>query len=370
MSRDTMNTIIPFLDLSVADREERAAILAAVGRVLDHGRIILGPEVEQLEAELARHAGRVHGIGVGCGTDALYLAFRALGLGPGDEVITPALVWLATANAIASVGARPVFADIGADFNLDPDSVEACISPRTRAILAVHASGRMCDMARLEAIAARHGIPLVEDASQAFGAQRDGRRAGGCGAITAMSLNPMKLLAACGEAGMVLTDDPVLAQSVARLRHHGMVDKEVCGEVGLNMRLDTMQAAILLARLPGIEARIARRRQIAARYSAQLADLVAVPADPAQERHVFFVYTVLTERRDDLAAHLAGRGIEARVRDRILVPCQPAHGAAPPANWPMAEHLAGRMLSLPMQERMPDEDVDTVASAVRAFFHG
>lgn len=359
---------VPFLDLAVRDQAERADILSAVGRVLDHGRIIFGPEVGELERSFEKLTGRQHAVGCGSGTDALYLAFRALGIGQGDEVITPALIWLATANAIANVGATPVFADIDNAFNIDPASVARLVTPRTKAVLAVHAMGKICDISRLQELAKNKGLLLIEDASQAFGASYEGRTAGSFGDVSCLSLNPMKLFGACGEAGMTLTNDKSVADHILRLRHHGMVDKEHSLEPAFNMRLDTLQAAILLARLPRLEGTINRRRELAKRYSAALSGLVETPKESESGRDVYFVYTIRTPERDRLEAHLLADGVEARVRDRVLVPHQ-AHFSRPAAEpWPNAERLASLMISLPMHEHMSDNEQDIVINSVRQYF--
>ncbi len=216
---------VAFLDLRVLDDDERAELMAAVETVFRHGRMLLGPEVQELEQRVAQRCGREYGIGVSSGTDALYLALRSLDIGPGAEVITTSLSWIATTNAIALTGATPVFADIRSDLNIDPASVQRLVTERTRAILPVHYTGKVCDMAALQQIADTHGLFIVEDASQAFDATWHGRRAGGFGVLGCISMNPMKVLAACGEAGMIVTDRADLRDRLESLRYNGTINK-------------------------------------------------------------------------------------------------------------------------------------------------
>ena len=235
-----MKGAIRFLDLRVTDAAEKAELLAACENVLDHGRIVLGPEVEEFERAVAKRIGKRHAIGVGSGSDAAYLGLRALGIGPGDEVITGSLSWVATANGIALTGATPVFADIGDDLNVDPASVRRLISSDTRAVLAVHYTGRPCEMVELMKICRQHRLLLVEDAAQAFGARYQGRPVGSFGDAACFSMNPMKVLASLGEAGIVATDGDDVADKVRSLRYNGTINREECVQPSINGRLDTL----------------------------------------------------------------------------------------------------------------------------------
>jgi dTDP-4-amino-4,6-dideoxygalactose transaminase len=359
---------IRYMNLAVTDPDERRALIEAVDAVLGHGQILLGPEAERFEARVAAHCGRKYAVGVGSGTDALILGLHALGVGPGDEVVTTALSYVANANAPALLGAVPVYADITEDLTLDPDSVAACITAKTKAIVAVDFTGRMADLPAIEALGRRHGIPVVEDASQSFGARLAGRPAGGFGDMACVSFNPMKLLAACGEAGVVLTDDANVRDMIRAFRHNGLVNKEECRWVSHNARLDTIQAAILLARLDRLDAVLARRAAIARRYNAALSALVRVPRlDDGQER-VFYTYQVLAEDRDGLSAFLAARGIENKVHFRYLLPDHPAHAAGARGHYPRARELGRRNLSLPCHEKLTDDEVERVIKAVREFY--
>ena len=231
---------VPFLDLRVSDETERKGLLAAIETVLLHGRIVLGPEVETLEKRVAGECDRAFAVGVNSGTDALILALRSLNLNPGDEVITTPLSFIATANAIRLNGLVPVFADIGNDLNLDPSSIPSLISPRTKSILVVHWAGKLCRMDAIKSIAEQHKLVVVEDASQAYGAQMGMEKAGHFGHIGCFSMNSMKLFASLGEAGMVVTDDMELYQRLIALRYNGLVNREECHYVSHNGRLDTL----------------------------------------------------------------------------------------------------------------------------------
>jgi dTDP-4-amino-4,6-dideoxygalactose transaminase len=360
---------IPFCDLRVTDPEMLQRLLARVSTVLSHGRLLLGPEVEQLEAAVATYCEKRFCVGVGSGTDAIYVGLKALGIGPGDEVIVPALSWIATANGVRMTGATPVFADIKEDLNIDPDSVLSLISPRTRAVMPVHYTGLLCEIEKLRELCKPRGITLVEDASQSFGATRHGARAGSFGDMACISMNPMKVFAACGEAGVVLTDDPTIVDKLKALRYNGMINRELCNEPGLNCRIDTLQAAILLERLPLVDGIIERRREIAALYRSLIKAPVVHPLEPKGDRHAFYVYTVSAPRRKELSDHLERYNIEAKVRDPILMPDQPAYRVGVQGTFPRAQRLVGELISLPCFEGLSDLQVRRVCEVVNDFYH-
>ena len=363
---------VRFRDLSVTDPAQKARLLEAVDIVLTHGQLLLGPEVDRFEQAIAQRCGTKHCVGVASGTDALYVALRALKLGPGDEVITTPLSWIATLNAIHLCGCHPVFVDITDDFNIDVDRIEEKISPRTKAIVPVHFTGRMCDMPKLVAVAQKHGLLVIEDAAQAFGAHLDGQFAASFGDVSAFSFNPMKVLAGYGEAGAVLTNDPAVYERLLALRYLGTVNREVCHDPCLNAKIDTLQAAMMLVSLEYVDANIARRIAIAETYTERLHDVVQCPPRPQSERsrNVFFDFTIIAEDRDELRAFLDGRGIETKIKHPILMPDQPAYAHLARAPLPVAERVVRRILSLPIHEKMTAEDVDYVAASVRAFYRG
>lgn len=362
-----MHKPIPFLDLRVTDATERQELLDAMNIVLQHGRLILGPEVQALEQRMAAQCGRQYGVGVNSGTDAVFLGLKSLGLGPGDEVITTSFSWIATANAIALTGATPVFADIRDDLNIDPASVARLITPRTRVILPVHYTGKVCRMPAILEIAAAHNLLIVEDAAQAFAARYAGQPAGAFGTIACFSMNPTKVLGACGDAGMILTDRRDLYERLVSLRYNGTLNRELCVEASLNARLDTLQAAVLLKRLDRIEALIQTRRSLAAHYSDLLNGIVALPTETPDERDIYYIYTIRTPHRDALMAFLTERGVETKIRHPYLMPEQPAYRHNNRGEYVNAQRLIKQILCLPIHEKLSVADVEYVADCVREF---
>lgn len=363
-----MKKKVPFLDLRIEDDGVRRDLLAAVDAVFRHGRFIMGPEVEELERQVAACCGRKYAVGVNSGTDALFLGLKSLGIGPGDEVITTALSWIATANAIALTGATLVFADIGDDLNIDPASVQKLITPRTKAIVPVHFTGKVCQMSALMQIADEHRLLLIEDAAQAFGASYHGRKAGSFGVIAGFSMNPMKVFAACGEAGMVVTDGEDIYNRLISLRYNGTVNREKCLEVSLNGRLDTLQAAILLKRLADVDGIIQKRREIAAWYSEQLAGVVGTPKEADGEWDVYYTYTIRAPRRDELKAFLEAKGIETKIQHPYLMPEQPAYRDTARGEFPNAQRLVKQVLCIPANEKLTRADVNYVAGCIQEFY--
>jgi dTDP-4-amino-4,6-dideoxygalactose transaminase len=349
--------------------EDSRAVYAAIHRVIESGWFILGPEVEAFEAEFAAASGAAHAVGVGTGTDAITLILRALGIGPGDEVITPPLSAAYSALAVMMAGARPVFADIDtARLTMNPAAVEAAITPRTRALLPVHLYGQPADLDSLAAIAARHALALVEDAAQAHLATAGGRPVGTIGVAGAFSFYPTKNLGALGDGGAVITGDGALAARIRRLRNGGQTSRYHHQEPGANSRLDELQAAVLRARLPFLAAWTARRRALAAEYRRLLpdADLVIPPEfDPG---HVYHLFPVLSARRDAFQAHLASHGVETLIHYPVPIPRQPALAGAAPAACPVADRVCAEVMSLPLYPALRPEDIAAVAAAASAFF--
>jgi len=363
---------VPFRDLSIVDETLLAELLAAVERVLRHGRLLFGPEVDAFESHVAADCGRRFCVGLGSGTDALFLALKSLGIGPGDEVITTPLSWIATLNAIHLTGATPVFADIRGDLNIDPARIAEAITPRTRAIVPVHFNGRLCDMAEIGAIAERQGLLVVEDAAQAYGANVGGRAAGSFGAAAAFSFNPMKVLPGFGEAGAVVTDDADQRDRLVALRYLGTEDREICRWPALNAKIDTLQAAMLLVSRRHYEKGMAGRHAIARAYVGALAGVVACPevAEGPDRPSVFFDFQIQTERRDALQRFLADRGIETKIRYGRLMPDHPAYASLKRPSLPVAEALTKRILCFPIHDRMTESDTAYVVDGVKAFFRG
>jgi len=360
---------IPFLSLTPGD--DRPAIDAAIARVLDRGWFVLGPELQAFEAELAAASGTADSVGTGTGTDALSLILRGLGIGPGDEVITSPLSAAYTALAIMAAEARPVFADIDpARLTVDPRAIEAAITPRTAAIMPVHLYGQPAAMPEILAIAARHGLAVIEDACQAHLATCGGRPVGAMGAAGALSFYPTKNLGALGDAGAVITDDRALADRVRRLRNGGQSSRYHHDEFGVNSRLDEIQAAILRVRLERLPAWTARRRALAARYRAGLAPIAArtggalvVPPE-LDGGHVYHLFPILAADRDGLLGRLAAEGVEALIHYPVPIPRQPALATEEPASCPVCDDTCHKLLSLPLHSGMADGTVDAVVAAV------
>lgn len=359
---------IPYRDLGVRNSILKAELLDAVDKVLSHGRLLLGPELIQFEDEVARYCGRKYCIGVNSGTDALYLALRALGIGPGDEVITTALSWIATTNAIVLTGAEPVFIDIDKDLNMNADLIEAAVTPRTKAIVPVHFTGQMCDMPRIKQIADKHHLYIIEDGAQAFGASRDGIRCGLSGIMSCFSMNPMKVYNAYGEAGAVLTDDEALQSKLCALRYNGTVNKQDCHYPSLNGRLDTIQAAMLLVNLKYLEEKIEKRRAIAVAYRKLLAEVVSCPIEHFESRHIYYAYSILAEQRDDLMKYLAEKGIETQIQHPIPMPYHTAYKGRFNVNIPVCESVVKGILCLPNQEDLTLEEVGYICHCIQDFY--
>jgi len=344
-------------------------MLEAAERVLASCRFILGPEVAALESELASLCGSRHGIGVNSGTDALVLALLAVGVKPGDEVITPAFSFVASASAVVMIQARPVFVDIDPiTYNLDPALVARAVTPRTRAIVAVHLYGQPAAMDAITEIARPRGVAVIEDAAQAIGASYAGRPAGSWGDAACLSFYPTKNLAACGDGGMVLTAREDVAQAIRRLRDHGSPRKYEHVELGYSSRLDELQAAFLRVKLKRLGTWNDRRRAIVAQYRELLRGApLALAEERPPARHVYHQFTVRTPKRDALVGALADAGVGTAVHYPIPVPAQPLF-AVPNADrvFPHAARAAAEVLSLPCFPELLDEEVRTVADAVRA----
>jgi dTDP-4-amino-4,6-dideoxygalactose transaminase len=360
---------IPFIDLRGGEDEE--GVRTAIARVIHAGWFVLGPEVEAFEHEFAAASGVDIAVGVGNGTDAIALILRALGIGAGDEVIVPALTAAYTGLAVLMVGARPVFADVEADrLTLDPEVCAALITPRTAAIVPVHLYGQPADLERLVGVAARHGLPIVEDCCQAHLATSHGRPVGGFGVAGAFSFYPTKNLGAMGDAGAVVTSDAALAERVRRLRHGGQADRYRHVDAGVNSRLDELQAAVLRARLPYLRAWNERRRTLAAQYTAMLSGTSAAPVPQHDPGHVYHLFPVRSSGRDALQTYLRSAGIETLIHYPVPLPGQEAFAAYAPVECPRSTRAASELLSLPLHPRLTDGDVRAVAETVGAFEKG
>jgi dTDP-4-amino-4,6-dideoxygalactose transaminase len=367
---------VAFIDLKAQRRRLGQRIDAAVARVLEHGAYILGPEVDELEKRLAAFAGAGHCVSCANGTDALALVLMAWGVKPGDAVFVPAMTFVATAEAVAWLGATPVFVDVlGDTFNLDPASLEAAIPAaakaglKPRAVIPVDLYGQPADYAAIGEVARRHGLTVLADAAQSFGATWNGKRVGGLAAATATSFYPAKPLGCYGDGGAVFTDDAALADVLRSLRAHGQgSDRYENVRIGLNGRLDTIQAAILLEKLAIFPEEIAARDAVAARYSAALADVARTPRLAAGATSVWAQYTLVTAERDRLMAGCRAAGVPTVIYYPLALSRQPAYRHFPtaPGGVPVAERLSRQVVSLPMHPYLDAASQARVIAAVRS----
>lgn len=366
---------IPFLDLQAISAEVAGEVSRRWNTIVENADFILGQEVVRFEQEFATYCDCTHAIGVASGLDALKLVLRAMGIGPGDEVVTVANSFIATALAVSSVGAVPVLVDMDdRDFLIDVQAVENAITPRTKAIIPVHLYGQVADMGPIMAMARKHGLKVVEDACQAHGARYQGRQCGSLGDAAAFSFYPGKNLGAFGDGGAVTTNDAALAAQIRMLRNYGSPVRYHHDELGENSRLDTIQAAVLSVKLQYLEAGNARRRQVAARYADGLQAVaeVRLPGvnDPAG--HVYHLFVIRTTQRDALMRHLQERDIGCIIHYPIPIHLQKAYASRgwKAGDFPVAEKAAGEILSLPLSPVMTDGQVDFVVETIARFYRG
>lgn len=358
-----------FIDLKSQYRRLREGVNGRIQAVLDHGQFILGPEVEELEGALAARTGSKHCIGVASGTDALLLAMMALGIGPGDEVITAPFTFIATAEMIALLGATPVFVDIDATtFNLDPKLLEAAINGKTRAIMPVSMFGQCADMDPINDIAACHNLPVIEDAAQSFGATYKGRQSGNLSTIGCTSFFPSKPLGCYGDGGACFTSDEALAAAMREIRNHGQSARYQHTRIGFNGRLDTIQAAVLLAKLDVFDDELGLRALAAERYNRLLAGVVHTPVIAPECRSVYAQYTIEVDERDGVAQGLKAAGIPSAVHYPRPLHLQPVFGylGIDEGAFPASERASARVLSLPMHPYLDERGQALVAAAVAA----
>jgi dTDP-4-amino-4,6-dideoxygalactose transaminase len=368
---------VPLLDLKEQYKTIRPEIEAAIRRVLESQQFILGPEVDAFENEIAALCGVRHAIGVSSGTDALLVCLMALGIGPGDEVVTSPFSFFATAGTIARLGARPVFVDIdGESFNIEAPAVRNGLSPRTRAIVPVHLYGRVADMAGINAVARSANVTIIEDAAQAIGAtDAQGHVAGTTGNAACFSFFPTKNLGAAGDAGLVTSDDAAFAQHVRLLRVHGGERRYYHRFVGGNFRIDALQAAVLRVKLPRLPEWSAARRRNAGLYremfaDARLGDVVTLPADVPG--HIYHQFVIRAARRDELRASLAAAGVGSEVYYPLPLHRQECFRSLGygPGDFPVAEAASQEVLALPIYPELTRDQLATVVSEVAAFYHG
>jgi UDP-2-acetamido-2-deoxy-ribo-hexuluronate aminotransferase len=356
-----------FIDLKTQYARYREEIDRRMRAVLDHGQFIMGPEVAELEAALAAYVGSRHCLTVASGTDSLEIALRALGIGPGDEVITVPFTWISSAEVVGLVGARPVFIDIEpAGYNMDPDLLEAAITPRTKAVMPVSLFGQMPDYDRINAIAARHGLAVIEDGAQSFGATQRGRRSCGVTTVGSTSFFPAKPLGCYGDGGALFTDDNALNERMKAIRSHGGLVRHHHPLLGMNGRFDTLQAAVLLAKLPHFEWEVRERERIGARYTDALARHCGVPRVLPGNTHVYAQYTIRVRERDAFGERLKAAGIPTAVYYPKCLHEQPVFAGLGYSwgDFPESEKASREVISLPMHPFLSEADQDCVVAAV------
>ncbi|MFD2922430.1 DegT/DnrJ/EryC1/StrS family aminotransferase [Halobacillus naozhouensis] len=356
------------VDLKEELRLIREPILVELTEVIESGDYILGKKSEELEKLVAQYVGADYGIGVANGTDALQLSLMALDIGPGDEVITTPFTFFATAEAIEQVGAKPVFVDIEEEtYNIDPAKIEAAITPHTKALIIVHLYGQVADMKEIMKIAKTHQLKVIEDACQAIGSECDGRRVGALGDIGCFSFFPSKNLGAFGDAGIVVTNQKELYEKVSKLRNHGSETKYQHSTIGMNSRLDELQAAILLVKLYYLDIFLHKRKEIARRYTEHLHHLFKTPSVQENREHTFHQYCIELDNRDELAAELNKKGIASAIYYPIPLHLQEAfqHLHYKEGDFPVAEKSAKRILALPMFPMLSFQKQDYIMSTVK-----
>lgn len=363
---------MPFFDPRPMHLPIKQAMAEAVQRVIDGGQYVRGSALERFEKSFATFCGATQGIGVGNGLDALHIALRSLGVGPGDEVIVPANTFVATALAVVHAGAVPHFVDVDATTaNIDPDHFERAITSRTKAVIPVHLYGRPCDMGRIMSIAHAHDLHVVEDNAQAHGARWEGRRTGSFGQINATSFYPTKNLGALGDAGMLTTSSPALATTARALSNYGLIGSRLAPTPGFNSRLDELQAAILQVKLEHLERWNVERRRLAAIYEGQLERLphIVVPMERRGEHGVYHLYVVRSPHRDALRVHLAQHGVATLVHYPVPLHlhAELAYLGGRPGDHPTAELLADTSLSLPLFPGMLEQQQARVVDAITSF---
>jgi dTDP-4-amino-4,6-dideoxygalactose transaminase len=366
-----MSMTVKYLDLPRQFQDEE--LFGLIRLQFERCQFVMGPEVEEFEAKFAVLCGVPHALGLNSGTDAIFLALKALDIGPGDEVITVPNSFVATAGAIAAAGAKPVFVDVAADYNMDVTLIESAITPHTKALLPVHLTGNPADMKSIMEIAKKHGLFVIEDAAQAVTASIDGKRVGSFGEAGAFSLHPLKNLNVSGDGGALTTGSADLRERVRMLRNHGLKNRDEIGFFGYNSRLDTIQAIVANHVMKNVDAVTTARQKNAAIYDREFAgmeDRVVLPPRRANVKQVFHTYIIRAKNRPALIEHLAARGIETKIHYpvpiHLQVPCLEL--GYRPGDFPECERQSGEILSLPVHQHLSEEQVRYVADTVRSFY--
>lgn len=361
---------VPYVNLREQHAPLKKEILKAVSALLESSEFILGQEVKKLEERFAKYCGTKYAIGVNSGTDALFLALKAVGVKPGDEVITAPNSFLATATCIVAAGAKPVFVDVRDDQNIDPSLIEEKITPQTKAIMPVHLTGKAADMDPILKIAKKYGLDVIEDAAQAIGTKYRGKRAGSFGSINAFSLHPLKTLNACGDGGMVTTDSEEYFNKIVQLRNIGLKNRTESDHWGYNSRLDSIQAAIVNIKFKHIDKWIAQRRKNADYYRKHLSGVVQCPTEESFERCAYHLFVIQAERRDELHSYLLKNGIDTKIHYPIpihLQKCAEFFGYEK-GDFPNVEKQSKRILSIPIYQTLKKSQLDLVIEKIQKFY--
>ncbi len=366
------NVKVKFVDLSAQFESAKAEIVSRINSVLESGDYILGSEVKEFEREFAKYCGCSYAIGVGNGTDALFLCMKALGIGQGDEVITAPNSFIATAGAIIAAGAVPAFADVGDDYNINPDLIEKAITKNTRAIIPVHLTGRPANMSPILEMAKKNGLHVIEDTAQAVGAEYKGARVGSFGIAGCFSLHPLKNLNCCGDGGVITTNNKELYEKILHLRNHGLKNRDETIMWGYNSRLDSIQAAILNVRLRHLEDTGARIKEIVSLYRKGLKEakgIAKIPHDKEYEEPFYHNFIIESEKRDELQKYLLGKGIETKVHYPVPIhlQLQSLSLGFKKGDFPVAEKQAKRILSLPLYPELKDSQINLVIEGINSF---
>jgi len=361
---------VPYVDFGPTTKISRVELTKAFDRVLDSGKFVLGPEVKSFENDFANYCGTKYAAGLANGTCSLHIVFKAFGIQDGDEVITAPNSFIATASAIAQVGAKPVFVDVNLDLNINPDAIESAITNKTKAIVPVHLAGRVAKMDEILKIAKKYDLLVIEDSAQSVGAEYNGKKAGSFGDAASFSFHPLKNLHAFGDAGIITSNRLEIVDKLNLLKNHGLVNRSTCSQWGLNCRLDEMQAAFLGVQLPQLDAWTEARREIARYYNECLAGVVTVPVEEDNQKHVYQTYVIRSDRRDALKEYLNLNGVEALVHYPVPIHLQPAaeYLNYRLGDFPVVEKLSNEILSLPLYPGMPFEFQERVTSLILKFY--
>jgi dTDP-4-amino-4,6-dideoxygalactose transaminase len=362
---------VPYTAFKLKSTQIRSKLIHAFEKVLDSGHYIQGPEVASFEKEFASYCGAEFASGISNGTASLFLTYKVIGIGSGDEVITAPNSFIASASTIALAGARPVFVDVNEDLNMDPDKIEAAITSRTKAIVPVHLAGRPAKMKQINEIAKKHNLFVLEDAAQSVGAELDGQRVGSLGDAASFSLHPLKNLHAFGDGGITTANDINLIKNLNIRKNHGLSNRDRCEFWSFNSRLDELQASLLRIQLAELPRWTEERRQLALRYHKLLKPFVQVPEEGKGEYHVYQTYVIQAERRDELLAYLRENEVEALVHYPTPIHMQPAARDLhyKPEDFPVTLALSKKIMSLPLYPGLTHEQQDYVASLIGKFYN-